>query len=286
MAFKDIIVDTDATEAGLRRARIAAKIAALHGGYLIGLFIQTPQTPPLDLPVFNDLGLQTGTRDAVLQQIAADEERALREGEQAFRNELARAQVEGEWLVLDGRSPDLIDAQARCADLIVLGQPLTGEGAKPVDTNFPAELALACGRPVLVIPRAGTFETLGERVLVAWNGSREAARAVSDAMPFLECANFVAVLAVEPPWREIDEGMCALSNLVSHLKRHGVSAERYVVQAPEHMAGDEIIAQAERFACDLVVMGAYGHSHMREIVLGGATRTLLKRMTVPSLLSH
>jgi nucleotide-binding universal stress UspA family protein len=286
MAFKDLLVHIDATAAGTARARIAAGLAEAHGAQLTGLFIAVPRMPPVDLATFTELGLEGGAYHRELERVVAEDERRQSECEAAFRAELARAKVEGEWLVVDGSTPHPIDAEARCRDLIIIGQARADEESKRLHIESPAELALAAGRPVLAVPLKGEIKTLGERVLVAWNGSREAARAVGDAMPFLEGARFVELIAVEPPGRPIDDGMRDLANLVRHLKDHGVKAERYVVTAPAHQAGEQILARASHADCDLIVMGAYGHSHMREIVLGGATRTLLDTMTIPLLLAH
>lgn len=288
MAFKDIAVHIDATPAGQERVRIAVRIASHDGAYLTGLFIRTPHAPPPPgLPRFSHLGLETGAfPDEEFQRRIAEEEKALPEGEEAFRQATKEAGVNGEWLVLDGGVTKPIDAQARYADLVVAGPMNMDERARYIGAIFPGELALACGRPVLAVPSTGKLETLAERVLIAWNASREAARAVSDAMPFLVHADFVTMLAVEPPWGDVEDGMRELSNLGRHLEHCGVSAERYVVKAPEHTIGEEILARAEDSCCDLVVMGAYGHSHMREIVLGGATRTLLESIKTPILLSH
>ncbi len=287
MAFKDILVHIDATPAGQERVRLASRLASRDGAYLTGLFLRTPQAPTPGLPRFSRVGLETAADlGEEFRRRVAEEEKALPESEEAFRRAAKDAGVDGEWLVLDGSATKPIDAQTRYADLVVAGPMNTGERMKDIGANFPGELALACGRPVLAVPGAGRFEALGARVLIAWNASREAARAVSDAMPFLARAEFVAMLAVEPPWGDVEDGMRELSNLGRHLAHCGVSAERYVAKAPEHAAGAEIIARADEACCDLVVMGAYGHSHMREIVFGGATRTLLESMKTPVLLSH
>lgn len=288
MAFKDILVHIDATPAGQERVRLAARIASRGGAHLTGLFLRMPQVPASGLPRFSRVGLETAADlGEEFQRRVAEEEKALAESEEAFRRAAKEARVAGEWLVLDGGATKSIDAQTRYADLVVAGPMSTGEHTKDIGANFPGELALACGRPILAVPGAGRFEALGARVLVAWNASREAARAVSDAMPFLARAEFVAMLAVEPPWGDVEDGMRELSNLGRHLAHCGVNnAERYVAKAPEHAAGAEIIARADESCCDLIVMGAYGHSHMREIVFGGATRTLLESMKTPVLLSH
>jgi nucleotide-binding universal stress UspA family protein len=147
-------------------------------------------------------------------------------------------------------------------------------------------VALSAGRPVLVVPHFGPPRNLGSNVLVAWNASREASRAVNDAMPFLRRANKVTVLAVDPQrggdaHREIPSADIAL-----HLSRHGVKPEAAQVAAPEIEAGEIILSQASRLGANLIVIGAYGHSRFREYIFGGVTRHLLRHMTVPVLMSH
>jgi len=149
---------------------------------------------------------------------------------------------------------------------------------------LPEELALGVGRPVLVVPRYGTFETVGQRVLIAWNGSREATRAVNDAIPILKMATKVTVLSVDPEG-EPDRRLPG-ADLALHLARHGIAAEAESTQALDIGVGDVLLSRAADLGADLIVMGAYGHSRLREMMLGGATRHLLQHMTVPVLMSH
>jgi len=145
-------------------------------------------------------------------------------------------------------------------------------------------LALGVGRPVLIVPRYGTFETVGERVLVAWNGSREATRAVHDALPLLKLASSVTVLSIDP---EHDTGdRIPGADIALHLARHGVAAEGMSTVGLDISVGDLLLSRAADLGADLIVMGAYGHSRVRELVLGGATRHILQHMTVPVLMSH
>jgi nucleotide-binding universal stress UspA family protein len=175
----------------------------------------------------------------------------------------------------------VVALHARYADLTVIAQ-----SAPPNIPNGEAGLAhdlvLQAGRPVLVIPFAGAQRPVGERVVIAWNGSREAARAVGDAMPILERAASVDVLSVQP------EGIGDLpgADITHHLARHGIkaTAKRSVANLIE--AGDVLLNFVADTGADLIVMGAYGHSRMREIVLGGVTREVLDHLTVPALLSH
>lgn len=290
MAFKDVLVHVEASETGFARLHLAADVASRNRGRLTAFFLRMPPVPTVDLSVFADLygdaGVQSGAYRNELQRLVANTERELQECNGRFRQELACARIEGDWRVLDGTTPKPIEAEARYADLIVVGQGGRENKTKSLRFDFPAELALACGRPVLVVPSTSAPAALGERVLVAWNGSRESARALSDALPFLEHAGFVEVFRVESPWRRIEDGAHELAKVVAHLEHCGIRAESFVAQAPEHAVGDAIAERVAHASCDLVVMGAYGHSHMREMVLGGATRTLLQATPAALLLSH
>jgi nucleotide-binding universal stress UspA family protein len=145
---------------------------------------------------------------------------------------------------------------------------------------------LASGRPVLAIPYAGQFEQIGERVLVAWNASREATRAVNDALPLLMGAKAVTILAVNPKHGIEGHGDVPAADIALHLARHGVKAEAAHTIAKDISEGDALLSYAADLGADLIVAGGYGHSRAREMVFGGATRTLLQEMTVPMLLSH
>jgi len=178
-------------------------------------------------------------------------------------------------------------AHQRACDLVVLGQP------DPDDTRarFEGELVLAsllgAGRPILVVPYTGAQATLGKRILVATDGGREAARAIGDAMFLLERADEVVLLV---GGSEDAVGTTSIAQtgarLADWLRDHGIAArvERYEWQAG---GGDQwLLSRASDLGSDLIVMGGYGHARMREIVLGGMTRTILREMTVPVLMSH
>jgi nucleotide-binding universal stress UspA family protein len=148
---------------------------------------------------------------------------------------------------------------------------------------FAGELVLGAGRPVLLVPYAGRYADAGKRVLIAWNASREAARAVADALPLLVRADAVDVVAFAPGG---DHGEVPGADLAHYLARHGVKANAAVDSAPEVAIGERILTRAADTDADLIVMGAYGRSRLSELVLGGATRTLLAAMTVPVLMAH
>jgi nucleotide-binding universal stress UspA family protein len=169
-------------------------------------------------------------------------------------------------------------SQARYADLIVLGQSnpdARTEGALLQD--LPEYVALHCGRPVLVVPYTGSYSTLGKRVLIAWNGSVEAARAVAAALPLLQRATRVAVAMFDAT----ETG----GEIVRYLERHGVRADVLHTPGPVDI-GNAILSCAANIDADLLVMGCYGQSRFREMMLGGASRTVLASMTLPVLMAH
>ena len=165
----------------------------------------------------------------------------------------------------------------RVADLVVLGQPQEAAERAVAET-----VLLDLGRPVLMLPYAGDFPRIGESVAIAWNGSRESARAAQAALPFLLRARKVAVIGCE-----LDERRRAgAERLVANLARHGVEVRLELSPAGDLPVGDALLNAASDLGCDLLAMGAYGHSRTRELVFGGATRSLLAHMTTPTLFAH
>ncbi len=280
MTYKDILVHVDATKQGLARLKLAANVAEAYQGYLTGLFLKQPPIPPSALAVA--VGAYSGVPepDPSSRQLAEATAKAAMICEAAFRTELDRAEVKGEWHVVEAASIEIIPRVAGYADLVIIGQVNRRESDEA--TDLPAAIALACGRPVLVVPDTGTFMAVGDRIMIAWNGGRESIRAVNDALPFLERARFVALFAVG----DGSTGPEALEGITRHLARHSVEAERYVLTASDEDVGEALLTRAANFDCDLVVMGAYGHTRLREIILGGTTRAVLRAMKTPILMSH
>lgn len=169
-----------------------------------------------------------------------------------------------------------VGRHARYADLTIVGQVAPGAPDHLADT------LMKIGRPLLAVPRHGRYPRVGSRVLVAWNGSREATRAVFDAMPLLASASVVTVMTMDA---EADEHLPG-SDIGLALARHGVAVEVQHSTLGGIDAGNALLSRAADQGADLLVMGAFGHSPLREKVLGGATRHILDHMTVPVFLSH
>jgi nucleotide-binding universal stress UspA family protein len=145
---------------------------------------------------------------------------------------------------------------------------------------------MTSGRPLLVVPFAGSYEAVGHNVLVGWNGSGEAARAINDALPLLKQAKKVTVLAINPRHGIGGDGDVPAADIALHLARHGVTAEAAHTIASDISEGDALLSYAADLGVDLLVCGMYGHSPLRERAFGGVTRSLLTEMTVPVLMSH
>lgn len=188
--------------------------------------------------------------------------------------------------VADGSEIPAITLAARYTDLVVIGQPDPTEQSVDGARVSPGDVVLGCPRPVLVVPFIGTRAAFGKNILVAWNGSREACRAVSDAMPLLEKAQRVTVMAVNPVIDERGHGELPGADLAAYLAHHGVKVEVQAEHSPAIDVADELLSRVADLDIDLLVMGAYGHARAREWAFGGATRTVLQSMTVPVLMSH
>lgn len=277
MSYKTILVHLDAGKRVAERVAIASKLADTFDAHLTGLFaLSAPRIPSYALAEAGPLIVEAESRYRA---------EAAKIAEAAFRTAAAQ---QGRSTEFRGIMRDALAAtqlSARYADLLIVGQP-EPEGNAGVTSDFAEELVLSAGRPVLVVPYAGHFPEIGRRVLVAWNTGREAARAVTDALPLLARASIVQVVAFDPRKGGADHGDIPGADIALLLARHGVKVSVAQQQSEEVDVGNQILSRAADMQSDLIVMGAYGHSRLRELVLGGVTRTLFDTMTVPVLMSH
>jgi nucleotide-binding universal stress UspA family protein len=276
MAYKTILVHLDSGKRSATRLELAIGLARRFDAHLVGLHALTV----VRLPAY--AAVQAGPRVAEEQRRRAVE--YAKEAEAAFKRVVDRAGAPGsEWRASFDDVLEAVTLHARYADLVVIGQP-DGDDGSGVDPDFAHRLVLAAGRPVLAIPYAGAFDAVGKRVLVAWNASREATRAITDGLPFLKLADQVVVAPVKPD--RAAHGEAPGSDIGLYLSRHGVKVEVAPIQGTDLDAGNALLSRAADLSIDLIVMGAYGHSRMSELILGGVTRTMLESMTVPVLMSH
>lgn len=284
-AFKDILVHLDGGPRSAPRLQVAATLARRAGAQLTGVYVV--DIPSAEFFYGAAMPLAAGGVERVVDQIRAEALAAAAPVEAAFNDLLRREGLEGAWRLVEGNMPATVALHARYADLAVLGQANPYEHRDGLGTDAVVVSAvMTSGRPVLAVPFAGEFPTVGDRVLVAWNASREAARAVNDAMPLLREASVVTVLAVNPRRGIHGHGDVPAADISLHLARHGVKAEAAHTVANDIPDGEALLSYAADIGADLIVAGAYGHSRARELVFGGVTRTLLAEMTAPVLLSH
>ena len=174
----------------------------------------------------------------------------------------------------------------RYADFIVVGQPDPHAASTGRPVEPPATTLASSGRPLLVVPFAGSFATVGDQVLVGWNASAESARAVNAALPILRRARRVTVLSINPRRGIGGEGDVPAADIVLHLARHGITAEAAHTIAEGISEGDALLSYAADIGADLLVTGLYGHSRVREVVFGGVTQSLMTEMTIPAFMMH
>lgn len=218
-----------------------------------------------------------------LIQQQVDETRALAvTARRDFEAAAKQAGVTASWIESDDDALSALQRHGRHCDLAVLGQPDPDRDPSAMGSTLPGDLALALGRPVLVLPYIGQYTAPGKTVLIAWNDSREAARAVHDALPMLLAATSVIVLCIDGD----EQQQRSAASLVQHLSHHGITAKLRHTTAADIGAGEALLSALADNSADLLVMGAYGHSRLREMTLGGVTHTILQSMTVPVLLGN
>ncbi|MGA9088745.1 MAG: universal stress protein [Bradyrhizobium sp.] len=279
MPFKSIAVFVDATPGGEARTAYAAGMASRHGAHLIGIFAVPSSCDGSPAESF------VQGRQAVRQVIANHRSReaaAIDAAKRSFSAICARNDVSFEFRFL--HEDDFNDGTALNslhADLVIVGGPRPG--GLPRDWSAEA-LLLATGVPFLLLPEPWKG-TAAEHVVVAWNASREARRAIADALPFLVGAQSVTVLVVDPE-KNPRHGEEPGADIAQYLIRHGARVVVEQVQSKGEPIAKTIMAHAERHHSDLIVVGAYSHARTTEMIFGGVTRSLLRDASVPLLIAH
>ena len=276
MALKSILLHLERDQRNDARTRIAIDFAARHQAHLVGLFTHSEQR-------YYGLGAADGS---LMQEIIDRAAKEALEAAKTLRAEFERAAsaagLSFGWRFEAGDPRDQLLRHGCYANLLVLGQFDPKETHQFVDPTLADDVVMAASCPVLVVPRGGVFEGVGRNVMVAWKRSRESSRAARDAMPVLDAADRVVVCCVDPADADHPPG----ADIVTHLARHGVSAEAATAASEGVDVGRALLAAAAARGIDLLVMGAYGHARIREYLMGGVTRTILRDMALPTLLSH
>ncbi|RZI40688.1 universal stress protein [Herbaspirillum sp. HC18] len=274
MSYKTILVHVDESSHASERIKIAAAIAMAESAHLIGTAV-TGASRYLARPnVLAVLDPSLRTHLDFLQ------DRAMR-GLEDFESAVQKLGLPSfEQRLVDDEAGGGICLQARYADLVVIGQNDPAEISPVVMPDFPQYVVLHCGRPVLIVPHSGHFDTIGKRALIAWNASMEATRAVTDALPLLRRAHTIDAAVINADPQAGNPG----ADIVQYLRRHGVKAE-LLLRRTEGDVGTALLSLAAELGSDLLVMGGYGHVRFREIVLGHATQSVLASMTLPVVMS-
>lgn len=277
--YKTILVHVDGTARAAQRIEIAARLALLHDAHLVG-------TAPigLSLYVFPVGGLEPGlpTVTFPIEELRSEADRAL----DAFETSVRQAGVDKfERRRIDEESGVGVSMQARYADVVVISQSAPGASLPHLRADFPEYVLLNCARPVLVVPAAGLQGPFGKRIAVAWNGSANAVRAITSAIPLMRSAEQVNLVVFNSDTEEDIHGKVPGADMALYLARHGVRVEVTATDTDED-AGEALLAYAADNSIDLIVMGAYGRSRFREILLGGATRTVLRASPLPLWMAH
>lgn len=271
----DLLVHVDGGKAGRSRVQFAVDLAERTGARLSGMHVTPPaEVPPLYKP-------------SLVEKVAADLYSKLtldaRTAATVFREEVAQRLPDARWFEASGDVVKGISDKARYADLVILGQY---ERQSPPETHplpIAHSVVLRCGRPVLVVPATLQQNALA-RIVVAWDGSREAVRAVHDALPLLRMSQSIQIVTMvlpSAPGNEVD-AQC----LVAHLAKHEIEVGTEVLQIRTIKEHDSLRNQIEQGHYDLLVMGGYSHPMWLEFIFGGATQSILLSSKIPVLISH
>jgi nucleotide-binding universal stress UspA family protein len=276
--FGEIVVFVDGQTETSGILELAGELAQEHGAHLAAVFMQplSVSTPPEMFARGTGILSVIEAHRAQLEGIEAGH-RAL------FDDIVRRYGVRSEWRSVPYLSED-VEVHAHYADLAVVARPdPAGQTAGP--PGLVESLVLTSGRPVIVVPPRG-MASRGRRILVGWNAGREAVRAVGDALPLLVRAEAVEVSIVDPERQRAAHGEEPGADIARYLARHGVHVEVRRLSSGGEDVGHVLLSQATALGADLVVMGAYGHSHLSEWIFGGVTRTVLHEAGLPVLMSR
>lgn len=275
--IKDILVHIDNSDICTSRLVTALQLAKSHQAHLSGLYVFSIPTS-----VMVPAGEPGSAGIAHMQIIEAEQKAAEVSAEKARQMFVEMtANSDCEWRCQEGDPVETVTAYGRCFDLIIIGQTDTDDPGS-ADSAFVEKTLLEAGRPVLVMPYIGTNHRIGKRVIIAWDGSRPSARALNDGMPLLSQADAIEIVVIDSD----DDDHHYASEARMHLQRHDITADIKTLQSDDLSVEDALLSYASDYGAGLLIMGAYGHSRLKEMILGGTTKGVLRQMTLPVLMSH
>ncbi len=279
MSYKTILVQVDQSAQSIERVKLAAALADAARAHLIGTAMTGISRVVFEAGAFNQHDPAFDHHVSALRQYA---DKSLENFETAMEKQLG---LSTESRLLDDDAVGGLSLQARYADLVVIGQFDSSAGVPGLMPSFPESVLINCVRPVLVLPSIYRFSALPSHALIAWDGSLNATRAISGALPLLKLADKVSLAIFNPAERADAHGAQPGADMALYLSRQGVQVE-VMIRETSIDAGEALLSLCADEGADLLVMGAFGHTRFRELLLGGATRHILDAMTVPVLMSH
>jgi len=281
MSYKNILVHADLSPHAAQRYALASQVALSHNAHLVGAAFTG-----LAVEIYRNAAFAYGSVMLAPEDVQAITDRA----DQALTSFVAKADATGasyERRLSDDDAETGLVLQARFTDLLVVSQSDPELDGPDWLRSLPEHLALHSGRPVLLVPYAGSHERIDQHALVAWDGSRAATRAITDALPLLRQSRRVTLAVFNADRQHGAHGEQPGADIALYLARHGVRVEVAQQHTPAGLdIGNALLSLAADCDADLLVMGAYGHQRWREIVLGGVTRRVLQSMTLPVLMAH
>ena len=275
MTIKDIGVHVDHTPHSRIRIETGFKLARSLGARVIGIYCQ----PEAELPSYSGYPIAINLIEQLDQTLENEAEQA-----RALFHDIAKSHdIPSSWRKTQGDVTHNTSLESRMVDLMILGQPHPGQGEP---RHIIDSVLLEAGRPCLVLPYIYQGQSFGKKSLIAWNGSREASRAIHDAIPLLQSSDKALLVVSDPSRTVFSEADMPGTTMATHLSRHGIEVELKLSYANTIKTSENLLSLACDEGVDMIVMGAWGHSRFRELVLGGMTREVLNSMTVPVLMSH
>jgi nucleotide-binding universal stress UspA family protein len=277
MTYRTILVSVDAYGASRLRVAAAIDLARRFNASLSGVFLQAEQIPAF---IAGDAFSAVTAVESFMEGRKTAIAEALAPARALFETAATNAGIPFNWYEINGDDVETLTACARRHDLTILPPDLPVAGLQ--ETLHAAQIAMGAGGPVLILPEVGYAPGFGANILVAWKETREAARAVRDAWPFLAAAKDVTFLTVGP---DAEPGFDSMQQF--NLAAHDCGHARLVVDTNEDRdIGDAIRLRTGMVGADMLVLGLYGHSRLQELLLGGVSRGLMKDVPMPVLVSH
>ena len=281
MSYKTILVHLDGSKRATEQLKLAANLAIKFDAHLIGAAVTGISAETYMPDTMGGEGLYLSSaldylRDHAKLNLATFEATARSMGVQSFEKR-----------VVDDEAGAGLSLHARYCDLAVIGQVNLDALPPYLRADFPEYVLMNSGCPVLIVPYTGQFDHVAKKVLVAWDASIEASRSVAAAIPLMQKADIVHLVVYKTAHEVGVHGQQPGADIALRLARHGVNVEVSQQTLPSDIdIGNALLSHAADIGADLIVMGGYGHSRFREVILGGVTHTILNSMTIPVFMCH